>query len=94
MTATMQQAIDLLQGFSEKEQNFALRILQQIPNRTITEDSYVCDFGYVHGEYNDETKAAFEETEEIIRQIKAGERQPMTLEEFFADLYAEDDDDV
>ena len=94
MTATMQQAIDLLQGFSEKEQSFALRILQQIPDRKINEDSYVCEFGYIHGDFNDETKAAIEETEEIIRQIKTGERQAMTLEEFFADLYSEDNDDV
>jgi len=44
---------------------------------------------------NAETIEAMEETEEIIRQIKAGIRKPMTLEEFFAEKrrWLEDDCD-
>ena len=44
---------------------------------------------------NAETIAAMEETEEIIRQIKAGTRKPMTLEEFFAEKrrWLEEDDE-
>jgi len=93
VTAVMQEAINLLQGFSEKEQNFALRVLQQIPNRKLNEDSYVCEFGYVHGDYNDETKAAFEETEEIIRQMKAGEYAGPTYNNF-AEILAEIDEEI
>ena len=44
---------------------------------------------------NAETIAAMEETEEIIRQIKAGERQLKTLEDFLAEMHSwlEEDDD-
>jgi len=95
MDAIIQQAVSLLEGFNEKEQNFALNVLKQIPERRITEDSYVCDYGYVHGDFNDETKEAFEECEEIIRQIEAGERVPRfnSVAELMADLMSEDDDD-
>ena len=44
---------------------------------------------------NPETLAAFAETEEILRQIKAGERVPMTYEEYKAQVksWLEDDED-
>ena len=96
MTTVVQQAIDLLQGFSEKELDFAINVLKQIPKRRIGDDSYVCEYGYVHGEPNDETIDAIEETEEIIRKIKIGERVPMTYEEYLAETrrWLEEDDDA
>ncbi|MCL2420405.1 MAG: hypothetical protein FWD03_00975 [Defluviitaleaceae bacterium] len=85
MNTTVQQAIDLLNGFDEKEQRFALNVLRQIPSRCISGDSYVCEFGYVHGEYNADTVAAMEETEEIIQQINSGKRKPLSLEAYLAE---------
>lgn len=95
MDSIIQQAVTLLEGFNEKEMNFALGVLKQIPERHITDDSYVCDYGYVHGDFNDETKEAFEECEEIIRQIEAGERVPRfnSVSELMADLMSEDEND-
>ena len=61
MDNAIQQAVGLLEGFTEKELSFALGVLKQIPERRLNDDSYVCDFGYVHGDFNDETKEAFEE---------------------------------
>jgi len=92
MDDVIQQAIGLLKGFSEKEKLFALGVLKQIPERQINDDSYVCDFGYVHGEFNDESKEAFEECEEIIRQIEAGERVPRYS--CFAEILAEIDEEI
>jgi len=44
---------------------------------------------------NKETLEAFAETEEIIKQIRAGDLTGcMTLEEFFADLYSDDEDEI
>ena len=43
---------------------------------------------------NARLQAALDESDEIIRQIKAGERVPFdSVEEFLADLYSEDADD-
>ena len=95
MNGVIQQAVGLLKGFTEKEMAFALGVLRQIPERRIDDNSYVCEYGYIHGQYNEETVAAIEETEEILQQIKAGTRQPMTLEEFFVEkqLWLEEDDE-
>ncbi|MCL2357008.1 MAG: hypothetical protein FWC70_07610 [Defluviitaleaceae bacterium] len=92
MTATIRQALDLLQGFSEKEQKFALNVLMQIPERNIDENSYVCDYGYVHGVPNAETIAAIEETEEMIKKIETGEHVPRYSS--FAELLAEVDAEI
>jgi len=92
MDAVIQQAVGLLQGFNEKERNFALNVLKQILERRITEDSYVCDYGFVHGDFNDETKETFEECEEIIRQIEVGERVPRYSS--FAEILAEIDEEI
>ena len=91
MNATVQQAMDLLSGFSEREQHFALNILKQIPERRISDNSYVCEYGYVHGEFNNETIAAMEETEVLIRKIKAGEHVPRynNFSEILAEIEAE-----
>ena len=92
MDATIQQAISLLNNFSEVEKSFALNVLKQIPKRRLDEHSYVCEFGYVHGAFNEETLQAFEETEEIIRQIEAGEKVPRYSS--FSELLAEIDDEI
>jgi len=97
MDNAIQQAVGLLESFTEKEQKFALNVLKQIPQRQIDDDSYVCEFGYVHGAFNDESKEAFEECEEIIRRIEAGDRSGcMSLDDFLKEVesWAKEDDDV
>ena len=92
MNALMQETMDLMSGFSEIQQRFVLSIVRQVPERRITGDSYVCEYGYVHGEYNDEMKAAFEETEEIFSRIESGEHKPRYNS--FADILAEIDAEI
>lgn len=84
-----------MNGFTEAEQNFALNVLKQIPERRLNENSYVCEYGYVHGDFNDETKEAFEEADEIIRKIKEGEHIPRynNFSEILADIDAELEDE-
>ena len=96
MDVMVNQAMDMLKTFDNKQLNFALNILRQIPQRRINENSYVCEYGYVHGDFNDETKAAFEESEEIIRQIESGERVPKfsNVSELMADLMSEEENEV
>jgi len=93
----LQRALDMLKNFTDKEMTFALGVLEQIPQRRIDDNSYVCEYGYVHGEFNQETKEALEESEEIIKRVKAGDRSEcMTLEEFFAETqrWLEEDDEI
>lgn len=96
MSVAVQESITLMNGFNEKEMTFAINILKQIPERRLDENSYVCEYGYVHGAFKDDDIEAFEECEEIIRKIESGERKPRysNVSELMADLLSEDEDEI
>jgi hypothetical protein len=59
-------------------------------------DGYYCEYGYWHSYTpNAETLAAFEETEQILRDIKSGKRKPFnTVADLMADLMSGDDEEI
>ena len=60
---------------------------------TKNQDGYFCEYGYWHSHTpNAETIAAFEETEEIIKRIEAGEK--VRTYSSFAELLAEIDAEI
>ena len=58
-------------------------------------DGYYCEYGHWHSYTpNAKTIEALEEAEEIIKKIESGDRTGcMSLNEFLADLYSDDEDD-